>query len=364
MISPGLKGIKAAETAISFIDGARGILIYRGKEAKEIAASRTFEEAAYFLWNGHFPGREELGNFSEKLKQYRQIPSHTEKILHLLPNDIDFMSVLRTAVSSLGAWQPSIDAAIRLTAVLPTMIAYWHRKISGLAPIVPNPEYGHVKNYLYMLTGKEPPDAHVRALEAYMVLTLEHGMNASTFSARVTTSTESDLVSAVTSAIGTMKGPLHGGAPSEVTKMLNEIGTIENAENWIRKKLENGEKIMGFGHRIYKTKDPRALALKKILLQAGQDDPWISLSLHVEKTAVKLLEQFKPGRKLYTNVEFYAAAIMRSLGMPDDLFTPTFTASRVVGWTAHAMEQAQNNTIFRPDAEYTGEFPKSFVYLE
>ncbi|WP_018662129.1 citrate synthase/methylcitrate synthase [Heyndrickxia acidiproducens] len=363
MISRGLKGVKAAETAISFIDGTHGTLIYRGKNAKEVAAEHTFEEAAYFLWYGKFPDPTALKEFSAGLKQQRRIPDYTAKILQCLPNDMDLMSVLRTAVSSLGTqkytFKPAIEDAVRLTAILPTIIAYRYRQLSGLPPVAPKNEYGHVKNYLYMLTGKEPLDAHVRALEAYMILTLEHGMNAATFSARVTISTESDLVSAVVSAIGTMKGPLHGGAPSEVTKMLNEIGSKERAENWLRTKLEKGEKLMGFGHRIYKTKDPRAIALKHILLENMHGDPWLSLALHVEETAIRLLDQYKPGRKLYTNVEFYAAAIMRAIGMEDMLFTPTFTASRVVGWTAHAIEQAKHNTIFRPDAEYTGEFPGS-----
>lgn len=182
-------------------------------------------------------------------------------------------------------------------------------------------------------------------------------MNASTFSARVTVSTESDMISAITSAIGTMKGPLHGGAPSDVTAMLNEIGTKEKAESWLRAKLEKGERLMGFGHRVYKTKDPRALALKEKAIEVGQDDPWLALALHVEETAIQLLEEYKPGRKLYTNVEFFAAAVMRAINMDEDLFTPTFTASRVVGWSAHVLEQAERNVIFRPESQYVGSLP-------
>lgn len=361
MIQHGLKGVIAAETAISFIDGNKGYLVYRGKEAKEIALNYSFEEAAYFLWHGTFPTKEELASLNQKLKNNRTLPQNIEKIMQLLPNDMELMSVIRTVVSSLGnsqyKWKPTIDEAIRLTAIIPTIIAYWKRKISGLQPVAPNEDYGHVENYLYMLTGKKPLDVHVKALETYMILTMEHGMNASTFSARVTVSTKSDMISAITSAIGTMKGPLHGGAPSDVTIMLNEIGTKENAESWLRAKLENGERLMGFGHRVYKTKDPRALALKEKALEIGQDDPWLALALHVEETAIQLLEEYKPGRKLYTNVEFFAAAVMRAINMEDDLFTPTFTASRVVGWSAHVLEQAERNVIFRPESQYIGSLP-------
>ncbi|MCJ7839806.1 citrate synthase/methylcitrate synthase [Lederbergia sp. NSJ-179] len=361
MIHQGLKGVIAAETAISYIDGQKGYLVYRGREAKEIALKYSFEEAAYFLWHGSIPTNAEKEDLNKQLKCYRVLPKNTEKIIALLPMDMELMSVIRTVISSMGnsqfIWKPTIDEAIQLTAIIPTIIAYWKRKVSGLSAIAPNENYGHVENYLYMLTGEKPLEIHVKALETYMVLTLEHGMNASTFSARVTVSTESDMVSAITSAIGTMKGPLHGGAPSDVTKMLNEIGRKEHAEKWIRAKLERGERLMGFGHRVYKTKDPRALALKEKALEIGQDDPWLALALHVEETAIRLLEEYKPGRKLYTNVEFFAAAVMRSIQMDEELFTPTFTASRIVGWTAHVLEQSERNVLFRPESQYIGQLP-------
>ncbi|GIN86092.1 citrate synthase 1 [Heyndrickxia sporothermodurans] len=361
MLQQGLKGVIAAETAISFIDGQKGHLVYRGKEAKDIALNYTFEEAAYFLWYGRIPSNDEKNSLEGKLKQYRTLPQNVEKIIDLLPTDMELMSVLRTAISSMGdssyKWKPTIDEAIQLTAVIPTIIAYWKRKKSGLTPVAPNENYGHVENYLYMLTGKQPLEVHVKTLETYMILTLEHGMNASTFSARVTISTESDIISAISAAIGTMKGPLHGGAPSDVTKMLNDIGEKDNTEKWLRAKLDNGERLMGFGHRVYKTKDPRALALKEKALEVGQDDQWLSLALHVEETAIRLLEEYKPGRNLYTNVEFFAAAVMRSINMEDDLFTPTFTASRIVGWTAHVLEQADRNVLFRPESQYIGQLP-------
>jgi citrate synthase len=362
MIQHGLKGVIAAETAISYINGEKGHLVYRGYEAKEIAINYSFEEAAYLLWNGKLPTFKETDNLDQQLKRNRELPKYIETILDQLPSNMETMGVLRTAISAMGdasfTWKPTIDQAIKLTAIMPTIIAYWKRKTIGLQPIKPKMEYGHVKNYLYMLTAEEPSDIHVKALETYMVLTLEHGMNASTFSARVTASTESDMVSAITSAIGTMKGPLHGGAPSDVTKMLTDIANKENAENWLRAKLELGERLMGFGHRVYKTKDPRALALREKALEVGKDDPWLALALHVEETAIQLLDEYKPGRKLYTNVEFFAAAVMRSINMEDELFTPTFTASRVVGWTAHILEQAEHNILFRPESQYIGKLPE------
>jgi citrate synthase len=272
---------------------------------------------------------------------------------------MDMMSVLRTAVSSLGTtdhgWKPTIEEAIELTAKIPTIISFRFRDLLGLDPIEPNDEFDHVKNYLYMLTGSEPSASHVKALESYMILTMEHGMNASTFTSRVVASSESDMISAVAGAIGTMKGPLHGGAPTEVISMLDEIKVKENVDAWLRSKLASGERIMGFGHRVYKTKDPRALALKEITSQIGGDDPWLELANYLERRAIELLEEYKPGRKLYTNVEFYAAAIMKAIQLDPSLFTPTFTASRIVGWTAHVLEQADDNTIYRPDAHYTGE---------
>jgi citrate synthase len=255
-------------------------------------------------------------------------------------------------------WPPSPQQAEYVTALLPTVIAHRHRAMLGLEPIEPNPELDHVANYLYMLTGLMPDEAHVRALTAYLILTMEHGMNASTFSARVTLSTQSDLFAAVSAAIGTMKGPLHGGAPSEVISMLEEIGYPVNAEPWLREVLDRGGRLMGFGHRIYKTKDPRAEALRQVTeTLPGGDTEAYELALHIERTAIRLLEEYKPGRRLYTNVEFYAAAIMKAVQLPAELFTPTFTAARAVGWTAHCLEQASTNRIFRPQSTYTGKMP-------
>ncbi|CAH2716925.1 Citrate synthase 1 [Neobacillus rhizosphaerae] len=361
MIQKGLKGIVAAETLISHIDGDNGKLFYRGYEIREITKRFSFEEAAYLLWYGNFPDAEQLSALKDELKCNRDLPEYVKVIIDQLPPGMDLMSVIRTAISAESGnsnygWKPSVSQAIRLTALVPTIIAYRKRQLAGKKFVPHWNDLDHVENYLYMLSGRMPNAAHVEALETYIILTLEHGMNASTFSARVTASTESDIVSAITSAIGTMKGPLHGGAPSGVIELLNEIALVGDAEKVLRDKVTNGEKLMGFGHRVYKTHDPRAISLKAKLMELVGEDEWLDLAMDVESTAVKVLEELKPGRALYTNVEFYAAAIMKAINMDAELFTPTFTASRIVGWTAHVLEQAENNTIYRPQAKYNGSF--------
>jgi len=361
MFEKGLKGIVAAETLISHIDGESGQLFYRGYEIRDITKKLTFEEAAYLLWFGYIPNGVELNQLKTDLKRFRDLPEYMKIIINQLPPSMDFMSVLRTAISAEAGnhfygWKPDISQAIRLTALVPTIIAYRKRQVEGNAFVPARDDLDFVANYLYMMNGEVPVSAHVEALESYMILTLEHGMNASTFAARVTASTESDLVSAVTSAIGTMKGPLHGGAPSGVIDLLDEIAAVGSSDKVIREKILRGEKLMGFGHRVYKTHDPRAISLKTKLLELVGEDEWLDLAMAVEDTAIKILAELKPGRSLYTNVEFYAAAIMKAINMDPELFTPTFTASRMVGWTAHVLEQADNNTIFRPQAEYVGTF--------
>ncbi|TKC15744.1 citrate synthase/methylcitrate synthase [Robertmurraya kyonggiensis] len=360
MMHKGLKGVVATETRISHIDGEKGQLIYRGYDAKVLAGKCTFEEVAYLLWYGHLPDKDELLWLNEELRKNRFLSEEMKTIITLLPRSMDVMSVLRTAISAESGYgeyhfPPTISQAIKLTAIIPTIIAFRKRALEGVEDVSPRSDLAHVENYLYMLTGEVPQYAHAKALESYMILTLEHGMNASTFSARVTASTESDIVSAVTSAIGTMKGPLHGGAPSGVIELLDDISSAKNAEKVIREKLTRGEKLMGFGHRVYKTHDPRAVALKTKIKELGGQDDWLDLAMEVENIAITLLEKFKPGRALYTNVEFYAAAIMKAIDLEPELFTPTFTASRVVGWTAHILEQAEDNTIYRPESRYVGE---------
>ncbi|HET7626908.1 MAG TPA: citrate synthase/methylcitrate synthase [Bacillales bacterium] len=347
---PGLEGVIAAETSLSLIDGEAGKLLYRGLPAGELAGKRSFEEVAHFLWSGVSDE-----HAREAFCKHRELPSFLKKLLDGLPVDMGMMESLRTAVSALGSgagWPPTPEEALALTSVVPTILAYRWRRVNGLAPVSPDGELGHAANYLYMLTGERPKPAHAEALEAYMVLTMEHGLNASTFAARVITSTQSDLYSAVTGAVGAMKGPLHGGAPTGVVRMLDAIGTQANAERWLRETLERGERLMGFGHRVYKTRDPRAVALREVTERLAGDDPWFALAIDVEREATRLLEEYKPGRRLYANVEFYAAAVLRAVALPEALFTPTFSAARTVGWTGHVLEQASCNRIFRPKARY------------
>lgn len=357
----GLRGIVVAETALSLVDGEQGRLIYRGHEAGQLARERTFEDVAHLLWLGRLPDAEESAAFAQRLAAARELPEWVVQVMTALPPEMQMMDVLRTAVSALGTpeygWPPAVDQALTVTARLPTIVAWRHRLRQGLAPVAPRPDLGHTANYLYMLFGAEPHPAKVAALDAYLVLTAEHGMNASTFSARVTASTQSDLISALTTAIGTMKGPLHGGAPSEVESMLGEIGSPDRAEAYLRGKLERGERLMGFGHRVYKTRDPRAAALSAVARRLAGGDPRLDLATHVEDLAVRLLAEYKPGRKLYTNVEFWAAAVLKAAGLPPELYTPTFTIARVVGWAAHILEQAAENQLIRPEARYVGPLP-------
>lgn len=355
---PGLEGVVAVKTDLSKVDGEAGRLIFRGYEADELARHHQFEEAVHLLWYGTMPTDDELSKLKEKLKKNREVPEKIVTLIKELPEDMEMMAVLRTCISALGYetdWPPEPEEAIRITAITPTILTYRYRLMNNQDVVPPNQNLDHVANYLYMLRGDEPTKDHADALNAYFILTAEHGLNAATFTSRVITSTQSDMFSAVSGAIGAMKGPLHGGAPSGVMDMLNEIGSIDNVEPWIRKKLENDEKLMGFGHRVYKTMDPRSEALRDITSKMSENDEWLALAKHVEEKAIELLEEYKPGRHLYTNVEFYAAAIFRSIDFPDPLFTPTFTASRMAGWCAHIMEQGNNNRIFRPLATYTGD---------
>jgi len=359
----GLEGIIAAETEIGFIDGEQGKLVYRGEWAKDLAINKEFEEVAYLIWYGKLPNKQELEELKSSMKKYRGIPDYIHSILENLPEDMDFMSVLRTCISALGtskfSWPPTVEQAIQITSIAPTIIAYWYRKQQNKSFVEPDLNLDHVENYLYMIKGNKPEESHTKALTAYLILTIEHGMNASTFSARVVISTESELISAITAAIGAMKGPLHGGAPSGVIKMLEEIGNKNNIESWVKNSLEKGEKLMGFGHRVYKTRDPRAEALKIVSKQLTGQSEWLELALELEDKAIKILNEYKPGRKLYTNVEFYAAAVLKGISLPQELFTPTFTASRIVGWTGHAIEQSKNNRIFRPASKYVGKSPSN-----
>jgi citrate synthase len=294
------------------------------------------------------------------------MPEAVTRVLSALPANAEPMDALRTAASAWGATtikgKPTIEQAIALTARFPLFLATFQRLRQGQKVLESQPALGHAANYLYLLTGKQPEEQHVKALDAYLVLLADHGMNASTFTARVVASTESDIVSASVAAIGALKGPLHGGAPSKVLDMLQAIGTVDNAESWLRNAMAHGERLMGFGHRVYKTEDPRAEELRDLARLADPQE--FMLARRVEELALVLLEEQKPGRRLYTNVEFYSAVLLASVGLPGDLFTPTFAVSRAAGWTAHILEQIGNNRLIRPEADYTGPTEERFVPLK
>lgn len=355
MFQPGLKNVTAVQTKLSNIDGDQGRLSYRGKEVQQLVEGYSFEEVAYFLLYEEFPAPITKEEFESKLKDYRSLPDYMERILLELPIDMEIMDVLRTLISShhIKHDVEIEESALRLIAVIPTIISYQYRRMNHLPFVKPDKSLNHVENFIYMLN-EETNHIHAKILETYLILTMEHGLNASTFAARVTISTESDLVSAITSAIGTMKGPLHGGAPSGVIELLEEIETKDNICEIIHKKLRNKERIMGFGHRVYKTIDPRAEALKYTISQLDQLPEWVELAFETELKTIEILKEVKPNLNLYTNVEYYAAAIMKALNINPMLFTAIFSSSRIVGWCAHAIEQMNNNTIFRPNAMYIG----------
>lgn len=351
MYQRGLKDIVAVHTTIASVEGNIGELRYRGVKVEELVPNLSFEELANFLWTGE--------QTSTSLNKDRELPNHIKNVIDSLPKETPLMDAMRTAISAYAHKEFKAKAieeqAVILTTVLPIIVARHYRNQNDLPIVEADPYLSHTANYLWMLNGVVPSDVQVEALETYLKLTMEHGLNASTFAARVTISTESDLTAAITSALGTMKGPLHGGAPSGVIDLLNEFKDPASIRTIVENKIKNGEKIMGFGHRVYKTEDPRSVLLREKCLKLQGRDAWLDLATVAEKEIIDLLAEHKPGRKLYTNVEYYAAAIMRSINMPAELFTPTFSVARMVGWTAHAIEQQEDNTIFRPQSIYVGE---------
>jgi citrate synthase len=370
MTGKGLEGVVAATTSLSLVDGTAGRLVYRGYDIGDLVAHATFEETAYLLWHGRLPNASELAHLRAQMAGQRALPERVAQIIQQHDKSAEPMDVLRSAVSALGSTgdyptPPTIEQAISLTAKMPTILATFQRHRLGQPLIASRDDLDHTANYLYLLSGTEPAPSQVRALDAYLLLTSDHGMNASTFTARVIASTLSDLISSVTGAIGALKGPLHGGAPAKVADMLEAIGTKDHAEPWLRHELEQDHRIMGFGHRVYKTDDPRSVALRKLAgeLASQQDAEWLALAHHVEDVTLRLLEEYKPGHKIYTNVEFYAAAVLRGVGLPKDFYTPTFAASRTVGWTAHVLEQVSDNRLIRPAAEYVGPLDLAYPVL-
>jgi citrate synthase len=362
----GLEGVVAAQTRLSSVDGHVGELLIAGYPVETLAPAVSFEDVLYLLWNDRLPAPSELAGFRAALAERRTLPPLTLDLLRAVAAaGTPVMDALRMAASTVTVDIAEVAGpdgrpaeALALAARFPTIVAAYWRLRQGLAPLAPRLELGHAANYLYMLRGETPSPTHERALETYLNTVIDHGLNASTFTARVIVSTGSDLTSAVVGALGALKGPLHGGAPGPALDMVFEIGTPERAEPVMRAKLEQGERLMGFGHRVYKVRDPRAevlAAAAQRLFDAGGDAQLYALVRHVEQTAVRLLEEYKPGRKLQTNVEFYTALLLHGLGLPVDLFTPTFAISRVGGWLAHGFEQQATGRLIRPQSVYVGE---------
>lgn len=365
----GLEGIVAAQTALSLVDGENSRLLYRGIPIQELASNSSFEETVCFLWHGHLPPAQEFEDFKKEMAANRLVPQELMAVLLNFPKSGHPMAFLRTAVSALAVYDPDSEKvdpgstkkqALRLTAQLPTLIAAFHRLRQGKEPVAPDPALSQAADFLYMMHGKKPEKEMERALDAYLVLLADHGLNASTFSARVTTSTDADTYSAVTSAIGTLKGDLHGAANQKAMEMILDIGEPERAEKYVRDLLAQKKKVMGFGHRIYKKEDPRATVFrgiaKKLCERAGVFK-WMNISDKVEKV---MWEE----KQIPCNVDFFSASVLYVLGFPVDFFTTVFAASRIAGWTAHVIEQRADNRLIRPAAEYTGPLNRPYIPIE
>jgi citrate synthase len=349
--SPGLEGVIAGETSLSFIDGERGRLLYRGYRIGDLVQHGSYGAVANLLWTGEWDPAHRLPT--------AEVPPAVLEVLRALPASTKPMDALRTAVSAWGAtrdlpWPPTVEHARALTSFSPSALAAFARLRADQDPVAPDPSLDLVEGFLYQLNGRRPDPGTVRALDAYFVVGAEHGFNASTFTSRVIISTRSDIASAVCGAIGTMKGPLHGGAPSEVVDQLSQVGSAEGAEAWVRDALARGERLMGFGHRVYRAYDPRAAALRTVAEGMEHKPDWLNLAIEVEDVALRVLAEKHPDRPLKTNVEFYAAPVLMGVGLTPDLFPATFSLARHAGWTAHALEQAANNRLIRPDVNYVG----------
>ena len=366
----GLKGVVLDETLISFIDGEEGRLVYRGYNIHDLAQHATFEEVSYLLLYGALPSRAQLADFDGRLKVARAVP---ESVLAIIDSvkAAHPMDILRTAVSAAVALDESSHAATievalpvgeRLISQVATIVAATHRLRNGLDPVAPRDDLSHAANFLYMMFGREPSPEDARIIDLDLVLHAEHGANASTFAARVAAGTAADLGSAIVAAIATLKGPLHGGAAEAVQKTVEEIGDPDRAIAYIKEKIEAGEKVMGFGHRVYKTEDPRGSELRGVARDLGAklgNDSWFAILQQIEKA----MEPYRP-KGIYPNVDFYAGAVYSLLGIPDELFVPMFAVGRMPGWVAHVLEQYEDNVLIRPLLDYAGPRHLHYVPIE
>lgn len=365
----GLKGVVAADTTICDVDGDLGKLIYRGYSIDDLAPHSSFEEVSYLLFKGELPTRPQLAEFNEVLVGHRELEKPVLDFLHSLPASTPPMTALRSAISMSGVYDDTAEddspaanytKSIRMTAEMTTIVAAIRRLRDGLDPIAPRSDLSHAANFMYMLNGKVPSKDAERAMDLILILHAEHGLNASTFAARVIAATLTDLYSAITGAIGALKGPLHGGANTEVLNTLNEIGTVENVKPWVEAVRARKGKFMGFGHAVYKVEDPRAKHLKelsrRLSIETGEPK-WYDMSIAMEREVNSAIHR-------YCNVDFYSASLQHYMGIPGDLFTCVFAASRIVGWCAHVLEQLSDNKIIRPSSNYIGPAERSYVSID
>jgi len=368
----GLRGIKVADTRISDVDGERGILIYRGFNIVDLARFSTFEEVSFLLLNDRLPTREELKTFQSELALEREIPQAVLEYLRILPKSANPMDILQSAVPVLGSddirlheetKEANLKKALRLIAKLPGLVAAWDRIRKGKEPVLPQPELTHAGNFLYMLSGSPPDPETAKDFDICLILHAEHSFNASTFAGREVASTHAHLYASIAAAIGALSGELHGGANSEVMKMLLEIGDVSRVKSWVSERLRKGGKVMGMGHAVYRTEDPRAAILRKIcekLAERTGDRKWFEMTKAIEAATREEFRKLK-GKEIYPNVDFYSASVYHMMGIPKDLFTPVFAISRISGWAAHIIEEkfaeAQPKPeLYRPDADYVGTY--------
>ncbi|MFJ9124778.1 citrate synthase/methylcitrate synthase [Streptomyces sp. NPDC102340] len=365
----GLAGVVVTDTELGDVRGREGFYHYRQYSAVELAETRGFEDVWHLMLHGELPGAERSAAFVRETAGQRGLPEDVRAALPAIARAGAVsgpLAGLRTALSLFGAsrgFRPVYDIdpdrrradAVAATAVVPTMLTALHRLGEGLEPVEPREDLSYAANYLYMLTGSEPDPAHARAIEQYLISTIDHGFNASTFTGRVIASTGADVVASLVGAVGALSGPLHGGAPSRALDTLDAIGTPDRIDSWIRERVLAGERIMGFGHPVYRTEDPRSRMLRGIAERFG--GPLVDFAVQVERQVEAILAELKPGRELHTNVEFYAGVVMELCGLPRTMFTPTFASARVVGWSANILEQAEDSKIIRPAARYVGMEP-------
>ena len=368
-VSKGLEGVVAAQTGLSLVDGENSRLLYLGIPIQDLIAESTFEEVVFLLFFRRLPTRLELDSFSKELASLRTLPDEMLNFLSEFARSANPMAMLRTMVSALGLFDPQADAnsreanlqkAKRLVAVMPTIVAAFHRIRQKQKIVHPKKVLSLAENFLLMLHGKPSPPAHIKALDQYLIMLADHGLNASTFAARVTIATQSDIYSAVTSAIGTLKGDLHGSANQRAMEMFLQVGSPEKATGYVRSLFEQKKKVMGFGHRIYKKEDPRAPQFREIaerLTRGTESELWFKVAVEIEKA----VQKEKP---IPPNVDFYSSIVLCAVGVPVDFFTTIFAMSRVAGWTAHVLEQLEDNRLIRPEADYTGPASQEYVSVE